>query len=89
MSDDILAWLERWLPAYQNSQRSYMTIAIGCTGGQHRSVYMVEKLAEKLAPSMGEVQLRHRELGLHYTLSEQLAAPLVSAATPNERPETS
>ncbi|MBL1266801.1 MAG: RNase adapter RapZ [Halomonas sp.] len=89
MSDDILAWLERWLPAYQNSQRSYMTIAIGCTGGQHRSVYMVEKLAEKLAPSMGEVQLRHRELGLHYTLSKQLATPLVSASTPNERPETS
>ncbi|MFJ5537791.1 RNase adapter RapZ [Vreelandella titanicae] len=89
MSDDILAWLERWLPAYQNSQRSYMTIAIGCTGGQHRSVYMAEKLAEKLTPIMGEVQLRHRELGLHYTISEQLAAPLVSASTPNERPETS
>ncbi|MDQ7731465.1 RNase adapter RapZ [Halomonas sp. SpR1] len=89
MSDDILGWLERWLPAYQNSQRSYMTIAIGCTGGQHRSVYMVEKLAEKLAPCMGEVQLRHRELGLHYTLSKQSAAALVSSTPTNQRPETS
>jgi UPF0042 nucleotide-binding protein len=89
MSDDILAWLERWLPAYQNSQRSYMTIAIGCTGGQHRSVYMVEQLAERLAPSMGEVQLRHRELGLHYTLSEQPAISLEStAAHTDEQQET-
>lgn len=71
MSGDIQAWLERWLPAYQNSQRSYMTIAIGCTGGQHRSVYMVEQLAKRLAPRMGEVQLRHRELGLQYTVGQQ------------------
>lgn len=89
MSDDILGWLERWLPAYQNSQRSYMTIAIGCTGGQHRSVYMVEKLAQKLVACTSEVQLRHRELGLHYTLSKQSAAPLVSATPTNQRPETS
>ncbi|RUR32356.1 RNase adapter RapZ [Vreelandella andesensis] len=71
MSNDIQTWLEKWLPAYQNSQRSYMTIAIGCTGGQHRSVYMVEQLAQKLVKQTGEVQLRHRELGLQYTLSEQ------------------
>ncbi|UYO74104.1 RNase adapter RapZ [Halomonas qinghailakensis] len=72
MSNDIQVWLEKWLPAYQNSQRSYMTIAIGCTGGQHRSVYMVEDLAQKLVRHTGEVQLRHRELGLQYTLSETL-----------------
>lgn len=71
MRNDIQTWLEKWLPAYQNSQRSYMTIAIGCTGGQHRSVYMVEQLAQMLVKQAGEVQLRHRELGLQYTLSEQ------------------
>ncbi|MGO2241388.1 MAG: RNase adapter RapZ [Halomonas sp.] len=82
MSNDIQAWLERWLPAYQNSQRSYMTVAIGCTGGQHRSVYMVEQLAKGLAARVGEVQLRHRELGLQYTLSEQLPTPLTSDQSP-------
>lgn len=89
MSNDIQAWLERWLPAYQNSQRSYMTIAIGCTGGQHRSVYMVEQLAKRLAPRMGEVQLRHRELGLQYTLSDQSALPLTNLTQIDKRQETS
>lgn len=89
MSNDIQAWLERWLPAYQNSQRSYMTIAIGCTGGQHRSVYMVEQLAKRLAPGVGEVQLRHRELGLQYTLSEQPDAALDNPHHTDERQETS
>lgn len=88
MSNDIQAWLERWLPAYQNSQRSYMTIAIGCTGGQHRSVYMVEQLAKRLAPCMGEVQLRHRELGLQYTLSDQSALPLTNLTQIDKRQET-
>ncbi|MEC4766981.1 RNase adapter RapZ [Halomonas sp. CUBES01] len=69
MANDIQAWLERWLPEYQNSQRSYMTVAIGCTGGQHRSVYMVEQLAQRLVRHMDEVQLRHRELGLQYTVN--------------------
>lgn len=89
MSNDIQAWLERWLPAYQNSQRSYMTIAIGCTGGQHRSVYMVEQLAKRLATRMGEVQLRHRELGLQYTLSDQSALPLTNLPHSDKRQETS
>jgi len=73
--------LEKWLPAYQNSQRSYMTVAIGCTGGQHRSVYMVEQLAQRLVKQTGEVQLRHRELGLQYTLSEEPVAPSPTTAT--------
>jgi len=89
MTNDIQAWLERWLPAYQDSQRSYMTIAIGCTGGQHRSVYMVEQLAERLVHSMGEIQLRHRELGLQYTLNEQLAAPPASTSQTDEQQATS
>jgi len=67
MGDDIHAWISRWLPAYQSSQRSYMTIAIGCTGGQHRSVYSVEQLAKRMAEDDIETHIRHRELGLTYS----------------------
>lgn len=66
---DIRAWLERWLPVYQTSQRSYMTVAIGCTGGQHRSVYIVEQLARTIGERTGDVQVRHRELGLNYAVN--------------------
>ncbi|MCB8889699.1 RNase adapter RapZ [Vreelandella malpeensis] len=72
MCQDIQSWLEKWLPVYQDSQRSYMTVAIGCTGGQHRSVYLVERLAQRLATSQRNVQVRHRELGLHYSAATAL-----------------
>ncbi|CBV41804.1 RNase adapter RapZ [Halomonas elongata] len=65
MRQDILAWVERWLPRYQASQRSYLTVAVGCTGGQHRSVYLAERLAHDLASQQSGVRLRHRELGIH------------------------
>ncbi|WP_275287093.1 RNase adapter RapZ [Halomonas elongata] len=65
MRRDILAWVERWLPRYLASQRSYLTVAIGCTGGQHRSVYLAERLAHDLAVQQPSVRLRHRELGIH------------------------
>ncbi|CAM3554296.1 RNase adapter RapZ [Halomonas lysinitropha] len=70
MLDDILAWVERWLPHYQASQRSYLTIAIGCTGGQHRSVYLATRLADRLAKHHETVRLRHRELGVQLTLPD-------------------
>ncbi|MGM0983860.1 MAG: RNase adapter RapZ [Pseudomonadota bacterium] len=70
MLDDILAWVERWLPHYQASQRSYLTIAIGCTGGQHRSVYLATRLADRLAKHHEIVRLRHRELGVQLTLPD-------------------
>ncbi|MDO9620979.1 MAG: RNase adapter RapZ, partial [Moraxellaceae bacterium] len=56
------SFLKRWIPSLSLSDRSYVTIAIGCTGGQHRSVYMVERLAEDLKTQFGELQKRHREL---------------------------
>ncbi len=59
---DLLGFLGRWLPCLQASDRNYVTVAIGCTGGQHRSVYMVERLAADLGDSLGELQIRHREL---------------------------
>lgn len=69
MHDDIAGWLERWLPAYQASNRSYLTVSVGCTGGQHRSVYLCEKLAAHFAALLPEVRLRHRELGIHTALN--------------------
>lgn len=58
---DIRTFVEKWLPAFKNDNRSYLTVAIGCTGGQHRSVYMVEQLAKHFRASE-RVLLRHREL---------------------------
>ncbi len=51
-----------WLPAHRKAGRSYLTIAIGCTGGQHRSVYLAERLADTLQQETGPLSLRHREL---------------------------
>ncbi len=62
MFEDIRTFLKTWLPYFENEQRSYMTIAIGCTGGQHRSVYMVHRLANYFAEQGGITQIRHREL---------------------------
>ncbi|BFM10787.1 RNase adapter RapZ [Simiduia litorea] len=62
MRNDILTHLTRWLPKFEQSNRSYMTIAIGCTGGQHRSVYMAEELYKALTEKTPKLQLRHREL---------------------------
>ncbi len=62
MIADIEAFLSRWIPRYQSFQRSYLTIAIGCTGGQHRSVYIAEALAERLMTAHGPIQTRHDEL---------------------------
>src|SRR5690606_15426903 len=62
MYEDILAFLLRWIPEYVSFSRSYLTIAIGCTGGQHRSVYMAEKLARALQKHHAPVLTRHNEL---------------------------
>lgn len=62
MYADIRGFIAKWLPAFKRDNRSYLTVAIGCTGGQHRSVYMVEKLAEHFK-SHEQVLLRHRRLG--------------------------
>ena len=62
MIEDITAFLDRWIPYYQNFQRPYLTIAIGCTGGQHRSVYITERVAEELDGKHAPIQTRHHEL---------------------------
>lgn len=55
-------FIEYWLPAFQAENRSYITVAIGCTGGQHRSVYIAEQLARHFERDTLNVQVRHREL---------------------------
>jgi UPF0042 nucleotide-binding protein len=62
MHADILAFLQHWIPEYRASNRAFLTVAIGCTGGQHRSVYMAEKLAESLRGVEDHVSTRHKEI---------------------------
>ncbi len=61
MLEDIRAYLEKWLPAYIQDNRSYFTVGLGCTGGRHRSVYFAETLADHFRDSQ-QVLIRHREL---------------------------
>jgi len=64
MIDDIDRFIDTWLPSYRADSRHYLTVAIGCTGGQHRSPYVVEQLAARFAArSQGRVLTRHRSLG--------------------------
>ncbi len=62
MYADIYHFVGSWLPDYARDNRNYLTVAIGCTGGRHRSVYLVERLARAFSPRY-QVLARHRELG--------------------------
>lgn len=64
MFEDIRRYVRRWLPKHEENQRSYLTVAIGCTGGQHRSVYLSEQLAQTFKSIHPNTQIRHRDLGL-------------------------
>ncbi len=59
---DTSEFLSRWIPQFEADNRNYLTIAIGCTGGQHRSVYLVERLAGLFREDYEHVLIRHREL---------------------------
>ena len=62
MIADLRQLLEAWLPRFEASERSYLTVAIGCTGGQHRSVYIADALARHFSGVRDYVMVRHREL---------------------------
>lgn len=62
MLEDIGRFLDTWIPASRDYDRAYLTVAIGCTGGQHRSVYLVEQLARTFRGRFGPVHIRHNEL---------------------------
>lgn len=62
MLEDISSFINKWIPTFESENRSYMNIAIGCTGGYHRSVYLVEKIGSALKEKYNNVVIRHREL---------------------------
>jgi UPF0042 nucleotide-binding protein len=62
MFNDIQQYIEKWLSCFEDNNRNYLTIAIGCTGGQHRSVYMVERLTQHFKKHRESVIARHKEL---------------------------
>ena len=68
--DDVAKFMSARIPSYRASARRYLTVAVGCTGGQHRSVYIVERLAEIFARTLPEVRVRHSGLTQSGTATE-------------------
>ena len=65
MIDSIGSFIENWLPHFTRENRSYLSVSIGCTGGQHRSVHIAECLADRFRTIEGkDVSVRHRDLEL-------------------------
>jgi len=62
MLDHIRDFLRHWIPKFEQQNRYYLTISIGCTGGQHRSVYIAQKLCDDFTERFDTVSIRHREL---------------------------
>jgi len=63
MFNSVQLFLSDWIPPFKAENRAYLTVSIGCTGGQHRSVYIAERLNQHFSAQMENVLLRHRELG--------------------------
>lgn len=73
MFDSISGYLETWVPCFEAENRTYLTVAIGCTGGQHRSVYLVERLAAHFRSARTSVLVRHREIAGRETHAGRVA----------------
>jgi UPF0042 nucleotide-binding protein len=81
----LTAWLHPQLPRFEEEGKSYLTVAIGCTGGQHRSVYMVERLARRFGAYDATI-VRHRdvELALERAMARPAVEGDVGGAAPGE-----
>jgi len=90
MIDDITGYLHRWLPHYVRENRSYLTVAVGCTGGQHRSVYLVEEIAKRFRRD-DQVLIRHRSLAIRAdaALSATSSPALAARSSPTAPGPTS
>lgn len=62
MLESLEDFLEQWIPAFEKDNRAYLTVAVGCTGGNHRSVYVVERLAARFREARSGVLVRHRDI---------------------------
>ncbi|MED5228234.1 MAG: RNase adapter RapZ, partial [Pseudomonadota bacterium] len=67
--NQIGSFLDHWLPHYDKESRSYLTVALGCTGGQHRSVYVAQRLVEYFQYRDAPVQITHRDLNVNSLLT--------------------
>lgn len=66
LKNQIQQFIDHWLPMLEKNNRSYLTVAIGCTGGKHRSVYLTQQIAEYFADKGHQVQIRHTSLEQHH-----------------------
>ena len=78
--DQLCGWLKPLLPRYEREGKSYLTIAIGCTGGRHRSVYVAERLAEWLRQESRHVSVAHRDLGIAHSPETAAAKAAIGEA---------
>lgn len=62
MVQSLCAFLRQWVPAFEGNARESLTVAVGCTGGRHRSVFVAERIGAALMPRSGGVVVRHREI---------------------------
>tara|TARA_R110002110_G_scaffold121431_2_gene297178 strand:- start:10268 stop:11122 length:855 start_codon:yes stop_codon:yes gene_type:complete len=65
MIEDVLRFLDNWIPRFESDNRSYLTVGIGCTGGQHRSVFVAEQIAKQAQHLNLNIQIRHRDIKLN------------------------
>lgn len=63
MVDDISQFFLNWTPVFEAENRSYLTVSVGCTGGRHRSVYVVEQIFKRVNSKIDQISIKHREIG--------------------------